>query len=59
MTLEPGRDRVPPIAIATLFGSQPLRFERTFELSLQDGVFTVERERDAPTPSPPPSRPPG
>jgi hypothetical protein len=33
--------------VATLFGSQPLRFERTFELSLEDGAFTVLRERNA------------
>jgi Na+-translocating ferredoxin:NAD+ oxidoreductase RnfD subunit len=59
VTLEPGAGQGPPIAIATLFGSQPLRFERTFELSLQDGVFTVERERDASTrPSSPATEPP-
>jgi Na+-translocating ferredoxin:NAD+ oxidoreductase RnfD subunit len=47
VTLEPGEGQGPPIAVATLFGSQPLRFERTFELSLEDGGFTVLRERDA------------
>jgi ASPIC and UnbV/FG-GAP-like repeat len=45
--LELGEGQGPPIAVATLFGSQPLRFERTFELSLEDGAFTVQRERDA------------
>ena len=34
---------VPPVAVATLFGSRPLRFERTFELSYQDGAFTGHR----------------
>jgi len=52
VTLEPGEGQGPPIAVATLFGSQPLRFERTFELSLQDGAFTVLRERDASTQDP-------
>jgi Na+-translocating ferredoxin:NAD+ oxidoreductase RnfD subunit len=50
VTLEPGEGQDPPIAVATLFGTQPLRFQRTFELSLQDGAFTVVRERDASTP---------
>ncbi|HEX6576791.1 MAG TPA: FG-GAP-like repeat-containing protein, partial [Jiangellaceae bacterium] len=57
VTLEPGAGQGPPIAVATLFGSQPLRFERTFELSLQNGVFTVLRERDAST-QPPSTEPP-
>jgi Na+-translocating ferredoxin:NAD+ oxidoreductase RnfD subunit len=59
VTLEPGAGQGPPIAVATLFGSQPLRFERTFELSLRNGAFTVRRERDAstrPRPVEPPAR---
>ena len=52
VTLEPGAGQGPPIAVATLFGSQPLRFERTFELSLTDGAFSVQRERDASTQAP-------
>jgi hypothetical protein len=57
VTLEPGEGQGPPIAVATLFGSQPLRFERTFELSLEDGAFTVQGERDgdASTTTPAPS----
>ncbi len=55
VTLEPGAGQGPPIAVAMLSGSQPLRFERTFELSLQDGGFTVLRERDAPTRPPSPA----
>jgi Na+-translocating ferredoxin:NAD+ oxidoreductase RnfD subunit len=59
VTLDPGAGQGPPIAVATLVGSQPLRFERTFELSLQNGVFTVRRERDASTqPSSPATEPP-
>jgi hypothetical protein len=58
VTLEPGAGQGPPIAIATLFGSQPLRFERTFELSLQNGVFTVQGERDAATGRPSPATEP-
>ena len=50
VTLEPGEGQDPPIGVATLYGSQPLRFERTFELSLQGGAFTVRRERDASSP---------
>jgi Na+-translocating ferredoxin:NAD+ oxidoreductase RnfD subunit len=54
VTLEPGEGQGPPIGVATLFGTQPLRFERTFELSSENGEFTVLRERDASTqPSPP------
>jgi hypothetical protein len=49
VTLEPGAGQGPPIAVATLFGSQPLRFERTFELAFQHGTFAVQRERDAST----------
>ena len=49
VSLEPGAGQGPPIAVATLVGSQPLRFERTFELSLQNDGFTVLRERDAST----------
>ncbi|HEY7476782.1 MAG TPA: CRTAC1 family protein, partial [Actinomycetota bacterium] len=57
--LEPGAGQGPPIAVATLFGSQPLLFERTFELTFQNGVFTVLRERDASSqPSPPAAEPP-
>ena len=60
MTLEPGEGQGPPIAVATLFGSQPLRFERTFELSLEDGVFTVRaragRRRRRPRVAAPASR---
>jgi Na+-translocating ferredoxin:NAD+ oxidoreductase RnfD subunit len=52
VTLEPGAGQGPPIAVATLFGSQPLRFERTFELVLQNGAFTVRRERNASTGTP-------
>jgi Na+-translocating ferredoxin:NAD+ oxidoreductase RnfD subunit len=52
VTLEPGAGQGPPIAVATLFGSQPLRFERTFELAFRNGVFTVQRERDASTRAP-------
>ena len=58
VTLEPGAGQGPPIAVATLFGSQPLRFERTFELSFQNGVFTVLRERDASTQPPSPATEP-
>ena len=58
VTLEPGAGQGPPIAVATLFGSQPLRFERTFELSLQNGVFTVLRERNAATRPPSPATEP-
>ncbi len=54
VTLEPGEGQGPPIAVATLFGSSTMPFERTFELSLEDGVFTVLRERDASTPPPSP-----
>ena len=50
VTLEPGEGQGPPIAVATLFGSGPLRFERTFELALQDGGFTVLGERGASDP---------
>ncbi len=50
VTLEPGEGQGPPIAVATLFGSQPLRFERTFELSYRDGAFAVVGERGASTP---------
>jgi len=46
VTLEPGEGQGPPVAVATLFGSQPLRFERTFELSVEDGAFTVTGERE-------------
>ena len=47
VTLEPGEGQGPPIAVATLSGTQPLRFERTFELAFQDdGLFVVVRERD-------------
>jgi len=53
--LEPGEGQGPPIAVATLVGSQPLRFERTFELSLRDGAFAVQRERDPSTPAPAPA----
>jgi hypothetical protein len=58
VTLEPGTGQGPPIAVATLVGSQPLRFERTFELSLQDGAFTVRRERDASAQPPAPATEP-
>jgi hypothetical protein len=47
VSLEPGDGQGPPIAVATLVGSQPLRFERTFELALGDRGFAVKRERDA------------
>ncbi len=66
VTLQPGEGQGPPVAVATLFGTQPIRFERTFELSFRDGIFVVLRERDAssqPTPSaetpPLPSNPAG
>jgi ASPIC and UnbV/FG-GAP-like repeat/NQR2, RnfD, RnfE family len=52
VTLEPGEGQGPPIAVATLFGTQPLRFERTFELSYRHGVFTVVGERGASTQGP-------
>jgi Na+-translocating ferredoxin:NAD+ oxidoreductase RnfD subunit len=58
VTLEPGAGQGPPIAVATLFGSQPLRFERTFELSFQNGAFTVLGERDASTQPPSPATEP-
>ena len=45
VALEPGAGQGPPLAVATLVGTQPLRFERTFELSFQEGVFSVVRER--------------
>ncbi|MGZ8565718.1 MAG: FG-GAP-like repeat-containing protein [Actinomycetota bacterium] len=55
VTLVPGEGQGPPIAVATLFGTQPIRFERTFELSFRDGVFVVLRERDASSQPTPPS----
>jgi hypothetical protein len=55
VALEPGEGQGPPIAVATLVGSTPLRFERTFELALEAGAFAVRRERD---PSAEPSGPP-
>ncbi|HZM39347.1 MAG TPA: FG-GAP-like repeat-containing protein [Acidimicrobiales bacterium] len=58
VSLEPGEGQGPPDAVATLFGSQPLRFERTFELSLRDGGFAVRRERDPSTPPPAAGEPP-
>jgi hypothetical protein len=45
VTLEPGEGQGPPIAVATLVATQPLRFSRTFELGLRDGTFAVRRER--------------
>ncbi len=54
VTLEPGEGQGPPIAVATLFGSQAARFERTFELAFEDGEFSVQRERDASDPPPAP-----
>ena len=54
VTLEPGAGQGPPLAVATLVGTQPLPFERTFELSFQAGIFSVERERSPssePTPT--------
>ena len=54
VTLEPGEGQGPPVAVATLFGIQPLRFERTFELTFRDGSFVVLRER-APSALPTPS----
>jgi hypothetical protein len=47
VTLEPGEGQGPPVAVATLFGTAPASFERTFELSFQNGVFSVQRERGA------------
>ena len=49
--LEPGEGQGPPVAVTTLSGVQPVRFERTFELSTGGGRFTVVRERDAAAPS--------
>jgi Na+-translocating ferredoxin:NAD+ oxidoreductase RnfD subunit len=46
VTLEPGEGQGPPIAVVTLVGVQPLVFERTFELTMADGIFEVVRERD-------------
>jgi hypothetical protein len=46
VTLQPGEGQGPPVAVVTLFGSQPLRFERTFELSVDDGAFAVTGERE-------------
>ena len=46
VTLEPGPGQGPPIAVVTLIGVQPLAFQRTFELTTADGIFTVVRERD-------------
>jgi Na+-translocating ferredoxin:NAD+ oxidoreductase RnfD subunit len=58
VNLEPGVGQGPPIAVATLFGSQPLRFERTFELTFDNGVFTVASERDASARPSPATEPP-
>ena len=58
VSLEPGEGQGPPIAVATLVGSQPLRFERTFELSLGDGGFAVRRELDPSIPPPAAAEPP-
>jgi Na+-translocating ferredoxin:NAD+ oxidoreductase RnfD subunit len=58
VTLEPGEGQGPPIAVATLVGSQPLRFERSFELSVRDGAFAVRRERDPSTSPPATTEPP-
>jgi Na+-translocating ferredoxin:NAD+ oxidoreductase RnfD subunit len=55
VTLEPGEGQGPPIAVATLVGSRPVAFERTFELSTAGGRFTVVRERDAATSTPVPA----
>jgi hypothetical protein len=46
VALEPGEGQGPPVAVATVHGTSPLRFERTFELSLVDGLFVVTGERD-------------
>jgi hypothetical protein len=54
VTLEPGPGQDPPIAVVTLFGVQPLRFERTFELTLADGSFVIVREREPAAQAPPP-----
>ena len=55
VTLEPGPGQDPPIAVVTLFGVQPLRFERTFELTLADGSFEIVREREPAAQAPPPA----
>ncbi len=49
VTLEPGAGQGPPIAVATMVGTQPLRFERTFELAFDGAVFAVTGERGSPT----------
>ena len=55
VTLEPGPGQEPPIAVVTLFGVQPLHFERTFELTLADGSFVVVAERGPAALAPPPA----
>jgi hypothetical protein len=57
--LEPGEGQGPPVAVATLFGSQPLTFERAFQLAFDDdGTIAVERELQAASVPMPPSGPP-
>ncbi|HEY6567524.1 MAG TPA: FG-GAP-like repeat-containing protein [Actinomycetota bacterium] len=58
VTLEPGAGQGPPVAVATLVGRQPLRFERTFELSFKAGVFAVVRERTSSSEPTPTNEPP-